>query len=438
MDLALFGRYFLDFALLYPSAFLCLASLWEKLRTPRRTACIAAGCITLLCIGCAALCTVFGQNSNSLLPAIVLVSFWLLRWRVTPEVTVSQTAFLFSISAVMMAVCSLLSTVLNAQAEISNPQTVCLASTALLRLGLAAVLTVLFWFTAVQWSRWLLREYSGEAFWQSAWPLPALYAVFLVYCMPLNPAVVLVGRLKIISVLAVSISLFGIFLLLYEMYRIAREFTRNARLDRENQLLAMESRRYMELQTYLDNTRRLRHDFRQHLHVIAGLTETGQLEELKSYLHQYESELSEHRPSLCANAAVDALAGYYDHAAGQQGVPVEWKLALPRQLPMPEADLCTILGNLLENALHASQKLPPEQRRVQVMAQMLSPAMLGLVVENHYDGVLKKQQGILRSTKHEGTGIGLVSAETVVHKYNGSLHLETEEHLFRVNVLLNL
>ena len=415
MDLALFGRYFLDFALLYPSAFLCLASLWEKLRTPRRTACIAAGCITLLCIGCAALCTVFGQNSNAFLPVIVLVSFWLLRWRVTPEVTVSQTAFLFSISAVMMAVCSLLSTVLNARAEISNPQTVCLASTALLRLGLATVLTVLFWFTAVQWSRWLLREYSGEAFWQSAWPLPALYAVFLVYCMPLNPAVVLVGRLKIISVLAVSISLFGIFLLLYEMYR-----------------------RYMELQTYLDNTRRLRHDFRQHLHVIAGLTETGQLEELKSYLRQYESELSEHRPSLCANAAVDALAGYYDHAAGQQGVPVEWKLALPRQLPMPEADLCTILGNLLENALHASQKLPPEQRRVQVMAQMLSPAMLGLVVENHYDGVLKKQQGILHSTKHEGTGIGLVSAETVVHKYNGSLHLETEEHLFRVNVLLNL
>lgn len=48
------------------------------------------------------------------------------------------------------------------------------------------------------------------------------------------------------------------------------------------------------------------------------------------------------------------------------------------------------------------------------------------------------QQGTLRSTKHEGTGIGLVSAETVVHKYNGSLHLETEEHLFRVNVLLNL
>ena len=242
----------------------------------------------------------------------------------------------------------------------------------------------------------------------------------------------------IIAVLAVSISLFGILLLLYEMYRVAKEFTRSSQLDRENQLLGMEARRYTELRTYMENTRRLRHDFRQHLHVIAGLTEAGQLEELKSYLRQYESELSEHRPSLCANAAVDALAGYYDHAAGQQGVPVEWKLALPRQLPMPEADLCTILGNLLENALHASQKLPPEQRQVKVMARMLSPAMLGLLVENRYDGVLKHQKGALHSTKHDGMGIGLVSIQTTAAKYGGSMTVETENGLFRVNILLNL
>ena len=438
MNFALFGRFFLEFAMMYPAEYLCLASLQEHLRAPRKTYAIGASAITLMGLAGAAVCCMLDIETNFLLIPLLIISFWLLRWRTDREVSISQTMFLFSVSAVMMSVCTLLAIVLNAEAELDNAQPVFLPSTSVICLTLSVILSAIFRFTAVRWSRWLLQEYHGEAFWESAWPLPALYAAFLVFCMPKEIGVILMNRIRIIAVLAVSISLLGIFLLLYEMYRVAREFTRNARLDRENQLLAMESRRYMELQTYLDNTRRLRHDFRQHLHVIAGLTETGQLEELKSYLHQYESELSEHRPSLCANAAVDALAGYYDHAAGQQGVPVEWKLALPRQLPMPEADLCTILGNLLENALHASQKLPPEQRRVQVMAQMLSPAMLGLVVENRYDGVLKKQQGILRSTKHEGTGIGLVSAETVVHKYNGNLHLETEEHLFRVNVLLNL
>ena len=136
--------------------------------------------------------------------------------------------------------------------------------------------------------------------------------------------------------------------------------------------------------------------------------------------------------------AVDALAGHYDHEARQLGVPVEWRLELPRQLPVPEADLCMMLGNLLENAFHASQKLPPEQRQVKVMARMLSPAMLGLLVENRYDGVLKRQQGTLHSTKHDGMGIGLVSIQTAVSRYGGSMTVETENCLFRVNILLNL
>ena len=438
MDFSLFGRYFLDLAVFYPGAFLCLAPLWEHVKAPRRTAVLTAALVTVICLAAAALCAIFELDSNILLLPTLLAAFWLLRWRVGPEVSVSQTAFLFAVSCVMMAVCTLLSAVLNARAEVGNDAPACLVSTSLIKLGLSAVLCIIFWFTAVQWSRWLLQEYRGEAFWQSAWPLPAIYAVYLMYCMPKDSAIVLMNRVMIIAVLAVSISLFGIFLLLYEMYRVAKEFTRSSQLDRENQLLGMEARRYTELRTYMENTRRLRHDFRQHLHVIAGLTEAGQLEELKSYLHQYESELSEQRSALCANAAVDALAGHYDNEAKQQATPIEWKLELPRQLPLPEADLCTVLGNLLENALHASQRLPPEQRQVRVMARMLSPAMLGIVVENNYDGVLKKQSGILHSTKHEGVGVGLVSIETAVHKYSGSLNIETQNHVFRVNVLLNL
>lgn len=296
MDITLFGRYFLDLSILYPGAFLCLAPLWEHLKAPRRTALLTTFLVSVIDLAAAALCTVLELNSNMMLLPIFLTAFWLLLWRVESAVSTGQTAFLFSLSAVMIAVCTLLSIVLNARAEVDNDAPVCLVSTALLKLGLSAVLCILFWFTAVQWSRWLLREYRGEAFWQSAWPLPAIYAAFLMFCMPLDPGVILINRLMIISVLAVSISLLGIFLLLYEMYQVAREYTRSAQLDRENQLLAVESRRYTELRAYMEQTRHLRHDFRQHLHVIAGLTEAGQLEELKNYLCQYESELSEERP----------------------------------------------------------------------------------------------------------------------------------------------
>ena len=67
--------------------------------------------------------------------------------------------------------------------------------------------------------------------------------------MPKEIGIVLMNRIRIIAVLAVSISLLGIFLLLYEMYHVAKEYTRSSQLDHENQLLAVESRRYMELRS---------------------------------------------------------------------------------------------------------------------------------------------------------------------------------------------
>ena len=438
VNFALFGCFFLEFAMMYPAEYLCLASLQEHLRAPRKTYAIGASAITLMGLAGAAVCCMLDIETNFLLIPLLIISFWLLRWRTDREVSISQTMFLFSVSAVMMSVCTLLAIVLNAEAELDNAQPVFLPSTSVICLTLSVILSAIFRFTAVRWSRWLLQEYHGEAFWESAWPLPALYAAFLVFCMPKEIGVILMNRIRIIAVLAVSISLLGIFLLLYEMYRVAKEYARSSQLDRENQLLAVESRRYMELRSYLEQTRHLRHDFRQHLHVISGLTEAGRLDELKSYLSQYESELSDARPTLCVNAAVDALAGHYDYEARKQGIQIEWKLELPKLLPLPEADLCTILGNLLENALHASQKLPPEERQIKVLARMLSPAMMGLMVENRYDGVLKKQGGVLHSTKHDGQGIGLVSVETAVHRYHGNLTVETGGNVFRANVLLNL
>mgnify|MGYP001043782932 CR=1 FL=1 len=141
MDAVLFGRYFLEFALLYPGAYLCLAPLRDHLKAPKTTYWIAGGALTALCLGCAALCTIFELPSNVFLLPILIVSFRLLRWR-TEGVTVGQTAFLFSISAVMLAVCSLMAVGLKARAETGNQQEANLVSTALLALGLSAVLSV--------------------------------------------------------------------------------------------------------------------------------------------------------------------------------------------------------------------------------------------------------------------------------------------------------
>ena len=81
LDFSLFGRYFLDLAVFYPGAFLCLAPLWEHVKAPRRTAVLAATLVTVICLAAAALCAIFELDSNILLLPTLLAAFWLLRWR---------------------------------------------------------------------------------------------------------------------------------------------------------------------------------------------------------------------------------------------------------------------------------------------------------------------------------------------------------------------
>lgn len=68
----------------------------------------------------------------------------------------------------------------------------------------------------------------------------------------------------------------------------------------------------------------------------------------------------------------------------------------------------------------------------------ISGDMLCLVVENGFDGrVRRKKEGFL-STKHPGEGYGLHSVRTTVARHRGSMSVETEGGVFRVSWLLNL
>ena len=88
---------------------------------------------------------------------------------------------------------------------------------------------------------------------------------------------------------------------------------------------------------------------------------------------------------LCANAALDAIAGHYQRIAETQNTRISWRLDLPERLPLDEVDLCMMLGNLLENALHAVCALLRLTRGSDDF-HMIGGAMLGLSVENGYVG----------------------------------------------------
>lgn len=133
--------------------------------------------------------------------------------------------------------------------------------------------------------------------------------------------------------------------------------------------LAMQVEYADQLAQRSDENRRLIHDFRQHLRTITELA--GQIEsrpeteehrrELLRYLEDFPSVLAR-RPgvspgSFCNRAPVDALLQYYSAArpAGRRS-RADLALTIPAGVPLGDVEWCTVLGNLLENALEACQR----------------------------------------------------------------------------------
>lgn len=438
MEKNLYLRWFLDFASIYPAAVLCFAPVLKLMKKPIRTLLICFIGITFVCLGSAALCMRFFLSSNGLLLPITNLSFVLYFILLRKQISLPKAAFLFLMATLLTAVSVLLSFIFNARRETENPEIVCLASTSAIALTVEMIICIVYSVFFSKYIRWLILELDSKSVWRSVWMIPAVFTIFYIFVMPIDPSTVLINRLPKISVLAVLASLSLYFMFMYLFYRIAKECKINIALINENQLLAYEAKRYEELQERMEKTRRQRHDFRQHLRVISGLTASGKLEELKKYLAQYDMQLEDEGMPICANAAMDAIIGYYRMELQGSDINAHWRIELPEKLPLSESDLCVVMGNLLENAVRCVRSEKAGNRSITVYCRMVTPAILGIVIENTYDGKLDCRNGVFYSTSHDGRGTGLLSVETIAKKYNGDFKVETENGVFRANVLLNV
>lgn len=57
------------------------------------------------------------------------------------------------------------------------------------------------------------------------------------------------------------------------------------------------------------------------------------------------------------NIVIDSLIGYWYVTAKNKGIDFTVTISIPMKMPFKGADICLILGNLLENAVEAAEKV---------------------------------------------------------------------------------
>lgn len=285
-----------------------------------------------------------------------------------------------------------------------------------------------------------VEEFDMPRLWYSTVVISAIFLVFNVLALPASYDTVRESRLRFLFPIF-EMCAFAMLITVYVLfYGIVMNITERMKLERRSQLLEMQSHQFRDLQEYMNQTKRLRHDFRQSVHILSSLAEKGDLNGVRAHLSEYEQRLEENSHiRYCANAALNALFGYYRDIAESSGIKTDWRIELPEPLTVSELDMAALFGNIMENAVYACAALPEGQRYFSLTSEIRNGNSLYIVSTNSFDGnVLKSKDGNYRSSKHCGQGTGLSSIAAAAEKYGGSARFYNSDKEFYADVVLKV
>ena len=194
---------------------------------------------------------------------------------------------------------------------------------------------------------------------------------------------------------------------------------------------------YRETETMYQEMRGWRHDFRNHLQLLKSYAQKGDLNAVQAYLAELEQDLSRVDPAVkTGNTMADAILNSKISLARSKGVPVRADARIPVKLSISDLDLCVILGNLFDNAIEASVKLPESQRLIRLYMDMKGSQLYISFTNLAPGGKREKVGGRFSSTKGAGHGFGLFRMDSVVERLGGYLTRASEAGAFTTEILL--
>lgn len=224
---------------------------------------------------------------------------------------------------------------------------------------------------------------------------------------------------------------------------VAGQFRENAVLTERaksmERLSEMQRGYFSVLRRQVNETKVIRHDMRHHFMVIGGLLEDREYDRLAAYVSEYRGATSGNEAELYSdNNVINILLYHYNALAGQQGVLFDARCEPVAQVRPSDGDLCSVLSNLLENAVEACARAKEGKRFIRLAVTALGDDLV-IRMENSTDGAVRPQGTTFSSSREEGReGYGLRSVRAIAARYGGSAQFgwDADKQVFTSLIIL--
>lgn len=195
-----------------------------------------------------------------------------------------------------------------------------------------------------------------------------------------------------------------------------------------------------EVQNIYQTMRAWRHDYHNHMQSIKAMLEMGKKVELSEYLDNLEKDLDSIDIAIrTGNVGLDAILSSKVSIARKNNIEVNCTAKVPSDLKISDVHLCAIVGNLMDNAIEACEKIPgataANPRFIRVYIGLFK-SQLYISVTNSTCEKHRKRLSELVTSKLGEHGFGLRRIDKLAEKYDGYVNRKNEPGIFATEVML--
>ena len=201
---------------------------------------------------------------------------------------------------------------------------------------------------------------------------------------------------------------------------------------------ALIEQHYAEVENMYRKMRSWRHDYHNHIQALAAYLESGEVDRARAYLDEINDTLVKVDSVLkTGNTMVDAILNSKISLMNAKNIRVDATARVPASLAVADVDLCVMIGNLLDNAIEACEKLPAEDRFVRIYINVKG-AHLYMSFTNSAGKKQTKIGNLFASSKGADHGFGLMRVDELIARYGGYLTRASEDGGYTTEVILPL
>ncbi|SCH86247.1 Sensor protein CitS [uncultured Clostridium sp.] len=235
-------------------------------------------------------------------------------------------------------------------------------------------------------------------------------------------------NVAIIIISLYIIQLLSIYILNILSKEMEEKFILKMELDREIHNKEIESM-YSEVIGW-------RHDIKNHINMILGLLEISSKKEVVSYIREIDTRIDRLDPKIYTeNVAINSILISKVKLAKEKEIKIDLDIKINSNISITNLDMCTILGNLLDNSIEACDIIEGDKF---IDLKIVSEDK-GLIIKisNSTNGYVNEVNGKFVTIKDKRiNGIGIIQIDRTVKKYNGYINRKHEGSIFTTYIMI--